>query len=120
MMLPLASNIRLNNHFVGRLAGEDREMDCPICRRRLAVPDQGFPVCVLTERIKDELEIAKENAAGAEEDAAHAEGKNTDKSCTAVIDEALISMMNSITAVKIEIGKEINIYCCLCNCCRLM
>ena len=45
-----------------RLAGEARELDCPICRRPTAVPDQGFPVCVLTERIKDELKLAMENA----------------------------------------------------------
>ena len=45
-----------------RLAGRARKLDCPICREPTAVPDQGFPVCVLTERIKDELKLARQNA----------------------------------------------------------
>lgn len=42
-------------HLVDRLAGVSRKLDCPICRKSSLVPDLGFPVCGLTERIKDEL-----------------------------------------------------------------
>ena len=45
-----------------RLAGLERILDCPSFSEPTAVPDQGFPVCVLTERIKDELKRARQNA----------------------------------------------------------
>ena len=45
-----------------QLAGRARKLDCPICRKPTTDPDQGFPVCVLTERIKDELKRARQNA----------------------------------------------------------
>lgn len=58
-------HIYTNELFADRLAGEARELECPLCRRPTAVPEQGFPVCVLTERIKDELKYAREKAESA-------------------------------------------------------
>lgn len=51
---------KMRYNFTDRLAGIARELECPICRRHTAVPSNGFPVCGLSERIKDELNVARE------------------------------------------------------------
>lgn len=33
-------------------------MNCPTCRRSLAVPSGGFPICVLAEHLRDQVENA--------------------------------------------------------------
>ena len=38
----------------------ERRLNCPTCRTPTTVPDQGFPVCVLTEHIKGILHDARE------------------------------------------------------------
>jgi hypothetical protein len=43
------------------IAGEEGHLECPTCRAPAHVPDQGFPVCVLTGHIQDILIEAREN-----------------------------------------------------------
>ena len=53
-----------NQHcFADSLAGEQGWLPCPMCRRKVYVPDEGFPVCRLSQYLKDQVDIAldKEN-----------------------------------------------------------
>lgn len=65
-------------HLVDRLAGVSRKLDCPICRKSSLVPDLGFPVCGLTERIKDELKIARKSLASTNNGASMSKGEFAD------------------------------------------
>ena len=40
------------------VADENRKLPCPACRRSAQVPTHGFPVCVLTEHLRDILSKA--------------------------------------------------------------
>ena len=42
--------------LVGNL-GEGGEFTCPYCRRLVRIPDEGFPVCRLTEYLKEQLAL---------------------------------------------------------------
>ena len=44
--------------IVDALADENRKLLCPACRRSAQVPNHGFPVCVLTEHLRDILSRA--------------------------------------------------------------
>ena len=32
-----------------------RRLACPVCRRDISVPDEGFPVCYITEYLRDQV-----------------------------------------------------------------
>ena len=44
--------------FLGNLAGGNGQFSCPTCRAVTVVPEQGFPVCPLSEYLRDQLKIA--------------------------------------------------------------
>ena len=56
--------VEISQHcFAESLSGEQGWLPCPMCRRRVHVPDEGFPVCRLSQNLKDQVDIAldKEN-----------------------------------------------------------
>ena len=44
--------------IVDALADENRKLLCPACRSSAQLPTHGFPVCVLTEHLRDILSKA--------------------------------------------------------------
>ena len=39
----------------GELAGGRGQLLCPICRRQVIIPDDGLPVCFISDYIRDHL-----------------------------------------------------------------
>ena len=39
----------------GKLEGGRGQLLCPICRRQVIIPDEGFPVCFISDYIRDHL-----------------------------------------------------------------
>ena len=42
--------------LLGNLS-EEGELNCPYCRRLVRIPEEGFPVCRLTEYLKEQLAL---------------------------------------------------------------
>ena len=42
--------------LLGNLS-EGGELNCPFCRRLVRIPEEGFPVCRLTEYLKEQLAV---------------------------------------------------------------
>lgn len=41
--------------FTDQLAGGQGRLQCPECRRDITVPDGGFPVCYISNYLRDHL-----------------------------------------------------------------
>ena len=39
----------------GQLSGGRGQLPCPTCRRQVIIPDEGFPVCFISNYIRDHL-----------------------------------------------------------------
>ena len=48
--------------FTGQLSEGRGRLQCPICRRQVIIPDEGFPECFISNYIRDHLN--KPGAAG--------------------------------------------------------
>ena len=51
-LLTLVSLLLLGN------LSEGGELNCPYCRRLVRIPEEGFPVCRLTEYLKEQLALS--------------------------------------------------------------
>ena len=40
---------------IEQLSGGRGNLPCPICRRQVIIPDEGFPVCFISDYIRDHL-----------------------------------------------------------------
>ena len=43
--------------MTGQLSGGRGRLPCPICSRQVIIPEEGFPVCRLTEYLKEQLDL---------------------------------------------------------------
>ena len=42
-------------NLTGQLSGGRGRLPCPICRRQAIIPEEGFPVCFISDYIREQI-----------------------------------------------------------------